>query len=272
MAGIFDFLNEMGGTPATQGQPVSALPDITPMQQQPLPDLVTPMQQPQLDPGGLKGVLSGLTKTGDDGVTFADKLYAAGGIMRDDPGAMGAINSRRAEFKAEQKTQAAEQKALAERQRKARALQSAYIDGKFNPRAYIDALAGDVTADELAGFTKLAPKSGVDGGFAYTQDTFSGETQFGAQRPMSYTEQIAEDRLNEQERRNQVLEGIALSNLGLSRQREGRLAAGGGGGGGAPNSQGGGSSAPRISTPAQLQALPSGSLYVAPDGTTRRKR
>ena len=88
----------------------------------------------------------------------------------------------------------------------------------------------------------------MDGGYAYQTDPFTGETVFGDQRPMSYNEQIAQDRMEEQERRNQVLEQIAMGNLGvrqgqfgLSRQREGRIASqpkgssgGGLGGAGAP--------------------------------------
>lgn len=274
MAGFLDFMKSAGGN---LKETLFGTPEL----QSTSNDIVDPelglLKRPptiEANPNGNTqgGLLSNLLNTGDDGVTFGDKLYAAGGVLRGDQDPLSGINAKRTKFQAAESQRAMEEKQQAQRTKQSAALRAAYQGGKFNPQAYIDAMAGDVTPDELAGFTKLAPKAGVDGGFAYTQDPFSGETQFGAQRPMSYTEQIAEDRLNEQERRNQVLEGIALSNLGLSRQREGRLAAGGGGGGGAPSSQGGGSSAPRISTPAQLQALPPGSLYVAPDGTTRRKR
>lgn len=222
-----------------------------------------------------EGLLSRLTATGDDGVTFGDKLYAAGGIIRGQDDPMAQILAKRNEFKANEKTRKAEEKQQAARAKQSAALRAAYVDGKFNPQAYIEAMTGDVTADELAGFTKLAPKGGVDGGFAYSTDPFSGDTTFGAQRPLSHNEQIAQDRLDEQERRNLVLEQIALGNLGvrqgqlgLGRQREGRIASGGGG----SSQPQAGNGAPRISTPAQLQALPPGSLYVAPDGTTRRKR
>ena len=178
-----------------------------------------------------EGLLSRVMATGDDGVTFADKLYAAGGIIKGDGDPLSQINAKRAEFKTNEKTRLAEEKQKAARARQAAALRASYVDGKFNPQAYIEAMSGDVTADELGGFTKLAPKAGVDGGYAYQTDPFTGETVFGDQRPMSYNEQIAQDRLEEQERRNQVLEQIAMGNLGvrqgqlgLSRQREGRIA------------------------------------------------
>lgn len=195
-----------------------------------------------------EGLLSRIMATGDDGVTFGDKLYAAGGIIKGDGDPLSQINAKRAEFKTNEKTRLAEEKQQAARARQAAALRAAYVDGKFNPQAYIEAMSGDVTADELGGFTKLAPKAGVDGGYAYQTDPFTGETVFGDQRPMSYNEQIAQDRMEEQERRNQVLEQIAMGNLGvrqgqlgLSRQREGRIASqpkgssgGGLGGAGAP--------------------------------------
>ena len=195
-----------------------------------------------------EGLLSRIMATGDDGVTFGDKLYAAGGIIKGDGDPLSQINAKRTEYKANEKTRLAEEKQQAARARQAAALRASYVNGKFNPQAYIEAMAGDVTADELAGFTKFAPKGGVDGGFAYTTDVFSGDTTFGAQRPMSYSEQIAQDRLEETERRNRELEALARGGLavrqgqlGLSRQREGRIASqpkgssgGGLGGAGAP--------------------------------------
>lgn len=178
-----------------------------------------------------EGLLSRIMATGDDGVTFGDKLYAAGGIIKGDSDPLSQISAKRNEFKANEKTRLAEEKQKATRARQAAALQAAYVDGKFNPQAYIAAMSGDVTPDELAGFTKLAPKGGVDGGYAYQTDPFSGETVFGDQRPMSYSEQIAQDRLEETERRNRELEALARGGLavrqgqlGLSRQREGRIA------------------------------------------------
>lgn len=195
-----------------------------------------------------EGLLSRIMATGDDGVTFGDKLYAAGGIIKGDGDPLSQINAKRTEYKANEKTRLAEEKQQAARARQAAALRASYVNGKFNPQAYIEAMAGDVTADELAGFTKLAPKGGVDGGFATSTDPFTGETTFGAQRPMSYSEQIAQDRLEETERRNRELEALARGGLavrqgqlGLSRQREGRIASqpkgssgGGLGGAGAP--------------------------------------
>ena len=195
-----------------------------------------------------EGLLSRIMATGDDGVTFGDKLYAAGGIIKGDGDPLSQINAKRTEYKANEKTRLAEEKQQAARAKQSAALRASYVDGKFNPQAYIEAMSGDVTADELGGFTKLAPKAGVDGGYAYQTDPFTGETVFGDQRPMSYNEQIAQDRMEEQERRNQVLEQIAMGNLGvrqgqfgLSRQREGRIASqpkgssgGGLGGAGAP--------------------------------------
>lgn len=241
---FLDFLggaNPFGakGTPFNPNAPVEtgALGGIDPTEM----GAAGPMPQAEKP----EGFLSKVFGTGDDGVTFADKLYATGGILQNDPNAMIGISDKRKEFKAEGAKRALEEKQAAQRAKQATALRQAYQNGRFNPQAYIEAMAGDVTADELGGFTKLAPKAGVDGGFAYTQDPFSGETQFGAQRPMSYNEQIAEDRLDEQERRNQVLEQIAMGNLGvrqgqlgLGQQRERRVASqpkGGAGQGAAPD-------------------------------------
>ena len=248
MAGFLDFLQGIGKTSV----PITPFNPNAPVDG---PDLggVDPTEmgafagqapaQPKKE-----GLLSRIMATGDDGVTFGDKLYAAGGIIKGDGDPLSQINAKRTEYKANEKTRLAEEKQQAARARQSAALRASYVDGKFNPQVYIEAMAGDVTADELGGFTKLAPKGGVDGGYAYQTDPFTGETVFGDQRPMSYNEQIAQDRLDEQERRNQVLEQIAMGNLGvrqgqlgLSRQREGRIASqpkgssgGGLGGAGAP--------------------------------------
>lgn len=233
MAGFLDFLKSAGGglketllgTPELQAKSNDIMD----------PELGLLKRPPTLEanPNGNTqgGLLSNILNTGDDGVTFADKLYAVGGIMRGQDDPLSQINAKRADFKAGEKTRLAEEKQQAARAKQSAALRASYIDGKFNPQAYIEAMAGDVTADELAGFTKLAPKGGVDGGFATSTDPFTGETTFGAQRPMNYNEQIAQDRLDEQERRNLVLEQIAMGNLGvrqgqlgLGQQRESRIA------------------------------------------------
>lgn len=250
MAGFLDFLKSAGGgikdtllgTPELQAKSNDIVD----------PELGVLKRPPTLEanPNGNTqgGLLSNILNTGDDGVTFADKLYAVGGLMRGQDDPLSEINAKRTEYKANEKTRLAEEKQKAARAKQSAALRASYVDGKFNPQAYIEAMSGDVTADELGGFTKLAPKAGVDGGYAYQTDPFTGETVFGDQRPMSYNEQIAQDRLDEQERRNQVLEQIAMGNLGvrqgqlgLSRQREGRIASqpkgssgGGLGGAGAP--------------------------------------
>ena len=273
MAGFLDFLQDIGKTSV----PITPFNPNAPVDG---PDLggVDPTEMGAFGAGQApaqpkkEGLLSRITATGDDGVTFADKLYAVGGLMRGQDDPLSQINAKRTEYKANEKTRLAEEKQQAARARQAAGLRASYVDGKFNPQAYIEAMAGDVTADELGGFTKLAPKAGVDGGYAYQTDPFTGETVFGDQRPMSYNEQIAQDRLDEQERRNLVLEQIALGNLGvrrgqlgLSQQREGRIASGAGG-----SNRGG--SPVRVSSPSQRASVPSGSLYIAPDGTTRRKR
>lgn len=232
MAGFLDFLQGIGKTsvPITPFNPNAPTegPDlggVDPTEMGAFGASQAPAQPKK------EGLLSRIMATGDDGVTFGDKLYAAGGIIKGDGDPLSQINAKRTEYKANEKTRLAEEKQQAARARQAAALRASYVNGKFNPQAYIEAMAGDVTPDELAVFTKFAPKGGVDGGFAYTTDAFSGDTTFGDQRPMSYNEQIAQDRLDEQERRNQVLEQIAMGNLGvrqgqlgLSRQREGRIA------------------------------------------------
>lgn len=249
MAGFLDFLQGLGKTSV----PITPFNPNAPVDG---PDLggVDPTEMGAFGAGQApaqpkkEGLLSRITATGDDGVTFADKLYAVGGLMRGQDDPLSQINAKRTEHKANEKTRLAEEKQQAARARQAAALRASYVNGKFNPQAYIEAMAGDVTADELAGFTKLAPKGGVDGGFATSTDAFTGETTFGAQRPMSYSEQIAQERADEAERRNRELEdiargrlGVSQGQLGLSRQREGRIASqpkgssgGGLGGAGAP--------------------------------------
>lgn len=222
---------------------------------------------------GIRGFLDNLTATGDDGVSFSDKLYAAGAILQNDPNALSGIQAKRTKYTENQAALAKEAKLAQERAKKAAALKAAYVNGKFNPQAYIEAMAGDVGLDDLTAAQRLAPQGGVEGGYAYTKDPFTGQVTFGEQRPISRAEQLAQERFDEQERRNQVLEdiargrlGVAQGQLGVSRDRLNQPS----GGGAAP--QPAQPSAPRISNPAQLQALPPGSLYVAPDGTTRRKR
>lgn len=247
MAGFLDFMKSAGGN---LKETLFGTPEL----QSTSNDIVDPklglLKRPptiEANPNGNTqgGLLSNVLNTSDDGVTFGDKLYAAGGVLRGDEDPLSGINAKRTKFQAAESQRAMEEKQQAQRAKAASALRAAYQGGKFNPQAYIDAMAGDVTPDELAGFTKLAPKSGVDGGFAYTQDPFSGETQFGAQRPMSYAEQISQQRAEEAERRNLQLEeiargrlGVAQGQLGLGQQRERRVASqprGGAGQGAAPN-------------------------------------
>lgn len=250
MAGFLDFLKGAGGG---LKETVFGTPELLETSNNIVDPQLGELKRPPTiteNPNGNTqgGLLSNILNTGDDGVTFADKLYAVGGLMRGQDDPLSQINAKRTEYKANEKTRLAEEKQQAARARQAAALRASYVDGKFNPQAYIEAMAGDVTADDLAGFTKLAPKGGVDGGFATSTDPFTGETTFGEQRPMSYNEQIAQDRLDEQERRNLVMEaiaqgrlGVAQGQLGLGQQREGRIASqpkgssgGGLGGAGAP--------------------------------------
>lgn len=244
----------------------------------PVEGLQAAMTQPATDSikgprDGFAGFLQGMTQPDESGVTFADKIFAAGSVLSKDADPLSAITAKRTKYTENQAALAKEAKLAQERAKKAAALKAAYVNGKFNPQAYIEAMGNEASLDDLTGATRLAPKGGVDGGYAYTTDPFTGETTFGGQRPISRAEQLAQERFDEQERRNQVLEdiargrlGVAQGQLGVSRDRLNRPS----GGGAAP--QPAQPSAPRISNPAQLQALPPGSLYVAPDGTTRRKR
>lgn len=135
----------------------------------------------------------------------------------------------------QERSRAAEKAAVAkaDRARKNAAFKSAYQGGKFNPQAYIDGL-GDADIDaaaEAADYQKaFGPKTGVDGGFAYSIGP-DGNVEWGEQRPIShdeqndqaraaYLEQVARERLTNEDER-----------IALARQREGRVARGGGAGG-----------------------------------------
>lgn len=158
------------------------------------------------------GFLEKLRTPDDRGLTFGDKLYAAGSALSDDGDAgVQHLQNVRKDFKADQVLSLAKE----DRARKNAAFKAAYQNGKFDPAAYTSAL-GDSSVDpsDIAELTRaFSPKAGVDGGYSYTQDPTTGETHWGGQRPESYGEQAAIAREAEQERRNQQLEDIARQGL-----------------------------------------------------------
>lgn len=169
------------------------------------------------------GFFSRMIGTDGDGASFGDRLMMATMAAQNPASAM--------DYRLKLRKETADK---SERQRRNEALKGAYRNGRFDPQAYIEGVgdAGDATdAFDIAKVT--APKAGVDGGYSYTQDPMTGETQWGEQRPMSYSEQLAEERAAElEEYREEMLKqgwarvGQGGERIGLARQREGRIASG----------------------------------------------
>lgn len=171
-------------------------------------------------------------------------LAALGGALKNYSGGEGgveqamAIGDRR---RHDEQRNEAEEKAKADLAKKNAAFKAAYQGGRFDPQAYMAAIGdGGDAAEGFSLAAKLAPKGGVDGGTAYTEDPITGEIVWGEQRGMSPAEKLAEQRAQQlEEYRRQQLED-ADERIALARQREGRVAAGprrGGGGGGSHGPQ-----------------------------------
>lgn len=242
---LFDFLTQ----PRTSVQPGAVTPNATALDQDGLLSSVGPMSQapvvtekPSLLSGALKYLGSNQNLMG-----IAAGLKGLGG----DENAGFEVAQLNQQRQQRQQQAQAQQKKQADLQRKNAAFKAAYrpgADGKvrFDPAAYVDALgdAGEADIGEIASMhNAMAPKTGVSGDTPYTMDDETGGVTWGQPRPMSHSEQLAEQRAQEQERRNQVLEDIMRGNLdvrrgqlGVSQHREGRVGAGGGGhgGGGVP--------------------------------------
>lgn len=115
------------------------------------------------------------------------------------------------------------------------------------------------------------PKTGVAGDTFYTQ-TPQGVAQTGRRAP-SYAEvQDAENaRIRAIQDQRELEAKIANWSEGRAIQRA-RAGGGGGGGGAVPSfGDGGRSSVARVRSPQELASVPSGGLYMGPDGVTRRK-
>lgn len=211
------------------------------------------------------GLWSRLKTPDANGMNFADRWQQAAMMLDGDT--EGAMRYRKS---FEDRVQ---------RQRKNEAMRGAYDPqtGKFDIGRYMEAIGPDGDASDAFEIAKsTAPKGGVDGGYAYKIDPMTGEIHWGGQRGKSYREELDEQKAEELEayREQMIRQGWARvgqgdERIGISRQREGRIAAGGAGGGASAPSRAAG--ARRIGSQQEYAALPSGAIFIAPDGSTRRK-
>lgn len=169
-------------------------------------------------------------------VKSPEGLMTVGTALRASGGDEGAFQDQ-ARMQQSMQAQRDRQEQIAHRTKANAAFKAAYQGGKFDPKAYTDAMSGDplFDASDVADLQKtFAPKTGVDGGSAYTIDP-DGSIHWGEQRPLSHSEEAQIAREQEAERRNQVLEDIARGNLavrqgqlGVSQQRATHVGASGG--------------------------------------------
>lgn len=188
------------------------------------------MQMPQLEqkPSLLGGILN-WAKSPQGLATIGTGLSSWGGDENagSEGMALGQL-LRQNEAKAQERKKAQDDLA-----RKNAAFRAAYQGGKFNPQAYMEALGDEGDAAEAISMAaKLAPEGGVDGGTAWTRDKLTGETTWGGQREESPAERLRREQMDEMETYRQEMIRLREEQLALSRQREGRVAAGGGGRGG----------------------------------------
>lgn len=176
----------------------------------------------------------------------------------------------------------ARRNALAQREAMARALETitdprermAYL---LNPEKLGEAYADRYKPQSVTGGNSVlfgeggqvytAPKVDMSGDSGVVL-TPTGMTVLG-QRPISQAEKTEIAKLEEARRKNDMMDKLGLGRLAVSQGQLGvarQRAAQSGGGGGAPSG-----GATRVSTQDQLTALPSGALYIGPDGVTRRK-
>ena len=169
-----------------------------------------------------------------------EALNYIGAALKDMSGDDGNLMAAEQNVLARQEKAKKDALALQSRQAISEAMKGAYgDDGKFDPMLFAQNMLGSGSlsdAGDVLNFAKQAtpekPKIGIDGGYSYSIDPNTGEVSWGDQRPMSYGEEAAIAREREAERRNQVMEeiargrlGVAQGQLGLGRQREGRVAA-----------------------------------------------
>lgn len=179
----------------------------------------------------------GLLHKAFDYVKSPQGMMTLGTALRASGGDEGAFQDQ-ARMQQSMQAQRDRQEQLEHRSKANAAFKVAYQNGKFDPQAYTHAMSGDplFDASDVADLQKtFAPKTGVDGSYAYSIDP-DGHVNWGEQRPMSHAEEAQIAREAEAERRNQVLERLAQQRLGyeservgISRGRERRLSSGGGG-------------------------------------------
>lgn len=205
----------------------------------------------------------------------ADALYTLGAGLKD-----MSSNSRGGNLDAARDMFAqreAQGKAEKERQARAKAAAAAMQGGSFNPQAYVAQLAEmglpagleDFAAAEQLGRAQQPQYEyfNSEDGDRYRYDPKAGK----AELIYDYTDPYAD--LERQEREARI---ASIKALGSQRDSQGDYYAARAAQPYAPqrprvSGGSGGAGAVRVASPQQLAALPSGSLFVGPDGVTRRK-
>lgn len=241
---------------------------------------------PQLDGNPEHRYLGGLVKyQRPEGQTSADRMALFGATLSDvgsrlagrDAGSLDRVQAgfRKRALEAQQQSQLAELTALAqtlypndaEAQLLFRADPESFVKARserFKPQV----MSGGQTYDDpLSGRRFTAPVVGKFDDRYGAYDPETNEATFSAPRGPTYSEGTSRLSQEETERHNREAEAVdrgqlsvSQGGLGLSRDRFRFERQGGGLGVATP-----------VRTPAELAALPPGSLYVGPDGQTRRK-
>lgn len=226
--GLFDFMR--GGMSPAAGKGFAGKFGMNPN--------MNPAMAPEMaDPGMLMtaptmqqqpGIMERMRQPNADGIGLQDRLMMAALALQGQGGAA-------LQYRSGLKKQAQEK---GDRSRQNEAFRGAYdpVSGKFDPAKYLEAIGDAGDATDVADLQKaFAPKTGVDGGFSYSINPTTGQVEWGDQRPMSYNEEAASERMddNEQwrsflrdlyERREDRMQTQGAERIGLARQREGRIA------------------------------------------------
>lgn len=206
---------------------------------------------------------------GPNGMTRGDAIYMLGAGLQDmSPNSRGGnLDAARGMFAQRDQQQRVE----ADRQARAKAAAAAMTGGKFDPQAYLSALGENVSLEDITAAERFGPDFSfhtAGGGDIVRTDGRTGEVR------VAYDYNDPNAPLETQLLQAQI---DATKALGNQRGQQGAYYAAKAdqpyappraSTGGAPRTTAG---AVRVSSPQQLAALPSGALFVGPDGVTRRK-
>lgn len=217
MSGLFDFLGkDLGGgfgqpqQPPVQQEQATAMMPAT---QSPPPEgLLHPPQQVEGP-----GLLERLRTPNDSGVSWADKLYAIGGVLGgDSAGGMQYLQGKQKDARAQKLLD----QAKADHAAKNAAFRAAYKDGRFDPAAYAAALgSADVDPSDIAQLSKtFAPQGGVEGGRSYTKNPSTGAITWGDSAPPTAADLEHQAAEAERERHQRIVEDYMLRGLGIKQQ------------------------------------------------------